>query len=195
MICGRCRIRALCVNKDLGIECMDLYFTFSEPVARSCRMKVYKGTLSSGEIVRVRRSSTMGINMKSKMEKELELLSCLYHRNVVCLVGVCFSKDDHLLVYEHLPNGTLSDHLHGHSLLTSTRSFWTVWYLRYTEWHGYGLRYCRSDAAMIFVLHWSARGLLRGIPLVSEPISPDEKHARGKLKTEEAYFVSWNTSF
>ncbi|BBN12098.1 hypothetical protein MPTK1_5g17330 [Marchantia polymorpha subsp. ruderalis] len=73
---------------------------------------VYKGTLSSGEIVRVRRSSTMGINMKSKMEKELELLSCLYHRNVVCLVGVCFSKDDHLLVYEHLPNGTLSDHLH-----------------------------------------------------------------------------------
>ncbi|KAG6547917.1 hypothetical protein Mapa_010737 [Marchantia paleacea] len=76
---------------------------------------VYQGILSSGEIVRVRRSSSVGINMRSKLEKELELLSCLYHRNIVTLVGFCFSKDDHLLVYEHLPNGTLSDHLYDKS--------------------------------------------------------------------------------
>ncbi|THG12992.1 hypothetical protein TEA_006973 [Camellia sinensis var. sinensis] len=44
---------------------------------------------------------------------EVQILTCLRHRNLVSLYG-CTSRHSHeLLVYEYIPNGTVADHLHG----------------------------------------------------------------------------------
>ncbi|XP_030963039.1 uncharacterized protein LOC115984209 [Quercus lobata] len=43
---------------------------------------------------------------------ELELLSRLDHKNVICLLGFCEDSKDYLLVYEYMGYGTLHRHLH-----------------------------------------------------------------------------------
>ncbi|KAK9033081.1 hypothetical protein V6N11_018119 [Hibiscus sabdariffa] len=42
---------------------------------------------------------------------EIKLLSRLHHRNQVSLVGYCDEEEEHMLVYEFMPNGTLRDWL------------------------------------------------------------------------------------
>nr|BAJ96733.1 predicted protein [Hordeum vulgare subsp. vulgare] len=44
---------------------------------------------------------------------EIRLISSLSHPNLVRLLGCCLDRGEHILVYELVPNGTLSHHLHG----------------------------------------------------------------------------------
>ena len=46
-----------------------------------------------------------------EFKTEIELLSRVHHKNLVGLVGFCFEKGEQMLVYEHIPNGTLMDSL------------------------------------------------------------------------------------
>ncbi|KAF5182592.1 Wall-associated receptor kinase-like [Thalictrum thalictroides] len=42
---------------------------------------------------------------------EIKLLSSVSHPNLVRLLGCCIERDEQILVYEFMPNGTLSQHL------------------------------------------------------------------------------------
>lgn len=42
---------------------------------------------------------------------EIRLLSSVSHPNLVRLLGCCIEKGEHILVYEFMQNGTLSQHL------------------------------------------------------------------------------------
>uniref|UniRef100_A0A453JT04 Protein kinase domain-containing protein n=7 Tax=Triticinae TaxID=1648030 RepID=A0A453JT04_AEGTS len=44
---------------------------------------------------------------------EIRLISSLSHPNLVRLLGCCLDRGEQILVYELVPNGTLSHHLHG----------------------------------------------------------------------------------
>ncbi|RZB75352.1 putative leucine-rich repeat receptor-like protein kinase [Glycine soja] len=57
-------------------------------------------------------------------ETEIELLSRVHHKNLVGLVGFCFEKGEQMLVYEHIPNGTLMDSLSRKS------GIWMDWIMR-----------------------------------------------------------------
>lgn len=48
-----------------------------------------------------------------EFKTEIELLSRVHHKNLVGLVGFCFEKGEKMLVYEFIPNGTLSEALYG----------------------------------------------------------------------------------
>lgn len=77
--------------------------------------KVYRGVLSDGQIVAIKRSQLGSMQGSREFKNEVELLSRVHHKNLVKLVGFCFDKGEQTLVYEFIANGTLMDSLSGMS--------------------------------------------------------------------------------
>ncbi|CAN1184403.1 L-type lectin-domain containing receptor kinase IX.1 [Linum perenne] len=73
---------------------------------------VYKGILTnSGSEIAVKRVSRTSRQGKKEYISEVRIISRLRHRNLVQLIGWCHEKNELLLVYEFLPNGSLDQHL------------------------------------------------------------------------------------
>ncbi|CAL9087938.1 unnamed protein product [Musa acuminata var. zebrina] len=77
--------------------------------------RVFKGVLSDGTAVAIKKLSSGGHQGDKEFLVEVEMLSRLHHRNLVKLVGYCGSRDSsqNLLCYELVPNGSLESWLHG----------------------------------------------------------------------------------
>ncbi|KAI3810502.1 hypothetical protein L1987_20118 [Smallanthus sonchifolius] len=75
--------------------------------------KVYKGTLNTGHVVAIKRAQHGSLQGAHEFKTEIELLSRIYHKNVVALVGFCYEQGEQMLVYEYISNGTLKDILSG----------------------------------------------------------------------------------
>ncbi|XP_028120723.1 LEAF RUST 10 DISEASE-RESISTANCE LOCUS RECEPTOR-LIKE PROTEIN KINASE-like 1.1 isoform X2 [Camellia sinensis] len=75
---------------------------------------VYHGKLRDGREVAVKRLYEHNYKRVTQFINEVQILTCLRHRNLVSLYG-CTSRHSRelLLVYEYIPNGTVADHLHG----------------------------------------------------------------------------------
>ncbi|URD93569.1 Leucine-rich repeat receptor-like protein kinase [Musa troglodytarum] len=77
--------------------------------------KVYKGMLSDGQMVAIKRSQKGSMQGGLEFKTEIEMLSRVHHKNLVELVGFCFEKGERTLVYEYISNGTLTKNLSGRS--------------------------------------------------------------------------------
>lgn len=77
--------------------------------------RVFRGILSDGTAVAIKKLSSGGHQGDKEFLVEVEMLSRLHHRNLVKLVGYYSSRDSsqHLLCYELVPNGSLESWLHG----------------------------------------------------------------------------------
>ncbi|XP_027177453.1 proline-rich receptor-like protein kinase PERK15 isoform X1 [Coffea eugenioides] len=77
--------------------------------------RVFKGVLSDGTAVAIKRLSSGGQQGDKEFLVEVEMLSRLHHRNLVKLVGYYSSRasSQNLLCYELVPNGSLESWLHG----------------------------------------------------------------------------------
>ncbi|KAA3458875.1 proline-rich receptor-like protein kinase PERK3 isoform X1 [Gossypium australe] len=77
--------------------------------------RVFKGVLSDGTAVAIKRLTNGGPQGDKEFLVEVEMLSRLHHRNLVKLVGYYSSRDSsqNLLCYELVPNGSLESWLHG----------------------------------------------------------------------------------
>ncbi|KAG1366313.1 receptor protein kinase TMK1 [Cocos nucifera] len=74
---------------------------------------VYKGELHDGTKIAVKRmeAGVMGTKGLNEFKSEISVLSKVRHRHLVSLLGYCLDGSERLLVYEYMPQGTLSRHL------------------------------------------------------------------------------------
>ncbi|XP_065620008.1 receptor-like kinase TMK4 [Quercus suber] len=74
---------------------------------------VYKGEYHDGTKVAVKRmeSAAMGSKGINEFQAEISVLNKVRHRHLVSLLGCCINENERLLVYEYMPQGSLTQHL------------------------------------------------------------------------------------
>lgn len=109
---------------------------------------VYKGTLSTGQEIAVKRLSKTSGQGEKDFKKEALLVAKLQHRNLVKFLGFCLEKDERLLIYEYLPNKSLDSFLYD-----PTKSVYLNWQRRYKIIEGIarGLLYLHEESRLLVV--------------------------------------------
>jgi hypothetical protein len=77
--------------------------------------KVYRGVLrnsAQGQSVAIKRVSQESRQGKREFMAEIAILGRVRHRNLVQLLGYCRHKEELLLVYDCMPNGSLDSYLY-----------------------------------------------------------------------------------
>ncbi|XP_068641367.1 cysteine-rich receptor-like protein kinase 42 [Aristolochia californica] len=86
------------------------YFDASRKLGQGGSGSVYKGTLSDGTVVAVKRLFFNTTQWVEEFFNEVNLISGVEHRNLVKLLGCSIEGPESLLIYEYVPNKSL-DHM------------------------------------------------------------------------------------
>uniref|UniRef100_A0A0D9V2S2 Protein kinase domain-containing protein n=1 Tax=Leersia perrieri TaxID=77586 RepID=A0A0D9V2S2_9ORYZ len=95
-----------------GFDLEDLLRASAEVLGKGSVGTSYKAVLEEGTTVVVKRLKDVAV-ARREFDAHMDALGKVEHRNVLPVRAYYFSKDEKLLVYDYLPNGSLSAMLHG----------------------------------------------------------------------------------
>ncbi|KAM3701569.1 hypothetical protein ACB094_05G183000 [Castanea mollissima] len=106
---------------------------------------VYKGILSDGKQVAVKRLSGCSEQGSREFTTEVLLIMKVQHKNLVKLLGFCIDREEKLLIYEYMPNSSLD-----YSLCDANRRKQLNWSRRINIINGIarGLLYLHEDSRL-----------------------------------------------
>ncbi|CAA2983085.1 probably inactive leucine-rich repeat receptor kinase At5g06940 [Olea europaea subsp. europaea] len=90
----------------------DLIMAMDEKTARGgggVFGSVYVVNLPSGELVAVKKIVNFCSQSSKSLKTEIKSIAKIRHKNVIKILGLCYSDDSMFLIYEYLPNGSLGD--------------------------------------------------------------------------------------
>ncbi|KAF5196683.1 Leucine-rich repeat receptor-like protein kinase pxc1, partial [Thalictrum thalictroides] len=90
----------------------DLLRASAEMLGKGNLGTVYKAVLEDGSIVAVKRLKDANPCGRKEFEQYMDVIGKLRHPNIVSLRSYYYAKEEKLLVYDYLPNGSLHSLLH-----------------------------------------------------------------------------------
>ncbi|XP_042414825.1 probable inactive receptor kinase At1g48480 [Zingiber officinale] len=96
-------------------DLQDLLRASAEVLGKGTSGTTYKAMLEMGMVVAVKRLRDVSLSEKEFRER-MDAIGAMDHPNLVALQAYYYSKDEKLLVYEVVPNGSLSSLLHGNKV-------------------------------------------------------------------------------
>lgn len=101
------------VDKQVRFDLEDLLKGSAFVLGKSGIGIVYKVILEDGLTLAVRRLGEGGSQRFKDFRAEVEAIGKVRHHNIVLLRAFYWSADEKLLIYDYIPNGNLSNAIHG----------------------------------------------------------------------------------
>ncbi|XP_024004624.1 cysteine-rich receptor-like protein kinase 11 isoform X2 [Eutrema salsugineum] len=130
------------------IEAATNKFSMSNKLGEGGFGEVYKGKLSNGTEVAVKRLSKKSGQGAREFRNEAVLVSKLQHRNLVRLLGFCLEREEKILIYEFVPNKSLD-----YFLFDPEKQAQVDWTRRYNIIGGIarGILYLHQDSQLTII--------------------------------------------